>query len=45
MTRRTGNLDLVSSDWLEMHPADAAELGIVSGDRAEVRSVVGAIEI
>jgi formate dehydrogenase major subunit len=45
MTRRTGNLDLVSSDWLEMHPADAAELGITSGDRAEVRSLVGAIEI
>jgi predicted molibdopterin-dependent oxidoreductase YjgC len=45
MTRRTGNAELVSSDWLEMHPVDAARLGIETGDRAEVRSAVGAIEI
>ena len=24
MTRRTGNLELMSSDWLEVHPEDAA---------------------
>ena len=27
MTRRTGNLDLLPKDWLEIHPDDAAELG------------------
>ena len=45
MTRRTANAELLSSDWLEMHPNDAAALGLSSGDRVEVRSAVGAIEI
>jgi formate dehydrogenase major subunit len=45
MTRRTGNLELVPSDWLEIHPEDALELGIASGDVVEVRSRNGRIEI
>ena len=45
MTRRTGNLELFSSDWLEIHPEDAQELGIVSGDVVEVRSKNGRIEV
>ncbi len=38
MTRRTGNLDLLPKDWLEIHPDDAAELGLVDGDAVKVRS-------
>ena len=45
MTRRTGNLELFSKDWLEIHPEDAQELGIASGDVVEVRSKNGRIEI
>ena len=45
MTRRTGNLELFSSDWLEIHPEDAQELGIASGDVVEVRSKNGRIEV
>ena len=32
MTRRTGNLELMSADWLEVHPDDAAALGLADGD-------------
>jgi formate dehydrogenase alpha subunit len=45
MTRRTGNLELFASDWLEIHPEDAQELGIASGDVVEVRSRNGRIEV
>jgi predicted molibdopterin-dependent oxidoreductase YjgC len=45
MTRRTGNLELLPSDWLEIHPDDAEELGVDSGDLVEVRSKHGRIEI
>jgi predicted molibdopterin-dependent oxidoreductase YjgC len=45
MTRRTGNLDLFSRDWLEIHPDDAATLGVATGDVVEVRSRNGRIEI
>ena len=45
MTRRTGNLELFSKDWLEIHPEDAELLGIGSGDVVEVRSKHGRIEI
>jgi formate dehydrogenase major subunit len=45
MTRRTGNLDLLPSDWLEIHPDDAAELGISSGDLVQVQSKHGRIQI
>jgi formate dehydrogenase alpha subunit len=43
MTRRTGNLDLLSRDWLEIHPDDAAPLGISNGDRVKVGSRNGSI--
>ncbi|WP_199223812.1 formate dehydrogenase subunit alpha [Paraconexibacter algicola] len=45
MTRRTGNLELLDGDWLEVHPDDAARLGVRDGQRVEVRSRVGRIEI
>ena len=45
MTRRTGNLDLLPSDWLEIHPDDAAELAVASGDLVRVRSKHGEIAI
>ncbi len=45
MTRRTGNLELFPSDWLEIHPDDAAELGIETGDVVQVRSKHGEIAI
>ena len=45
MTRRTGNLELMDHDWLEIHPDDAARLWIADGDVVSVRSRVGRIEI
>jgi formate dehydrogenase major subunit len=45
MTRRTGNLELLDRDWLEIHPEDAQRLGIADGEPVEVRSRVGRIEI
>jgi formate dehydrogenase major subunit len=45
MTRRTANAELVPSDWLEIHPDDAAALRVASGDRVRVRSAAGEIEI
>jgi formate dehydrogenase major subunit len=44
MTRRTGNLELLDRDWLEIHPDDAARLWISDGRRVSVRSRVGRIE-
>jgi len=44
MTRRTGNLELVDRDWLEIHPDDAAKLWISDGQRVSVRSRVGRID-
>ena len=44
MTRRTGNLELVDRDWLEIHPDDADRLWITDGQRVSVRSRVGRIE-
>ena len=44
MTRRTGNLELLGSDRLEIHPDDAARLWITDGQRISVRSRVGRIE-
>ena len=41
MTRRTGNLELLDRDWLEIHPDDAARLWIADGDTVSVRSRVG----
>jgi formate dehydrogenase major subunit len=45
MTRRTGNVDLVSHDVLEIHPDDALRLWISEGDTVSVRSRVGQIEL
>jgi len=44
MTRRTANLELLSSETLEIHPDDAARLWIQTGDKISVRSRVGRIE-
>jgi formate dehydrogenase alpha subunit len=45
MTRRTANLELLPSDRLELHPDDAAALGIADGELVEVRSRNGSILI
>jgi formate dehydrogenase alpha subunit len=45
MTRRTGNVELVGEDVLELHPDDAARLWVADGDRVSVRSRVGRIEL
>jgi len=45
MTRRTGNVELMDADVLEIHPDDAARLWISNGDRISVRSRVGRIEL
>ncbi len=45
MTRRTKNLELLPSDWLEIHPDDAARLLINEDDLVSVRSHHGRIEI
>jgi len=45
MTRRTGNLELLASDWLELHPDDAERLWIGDGDLVSVRSASGRIEL
>ena len=41
MTRRTGNLELLDRDWLEIHPDDAERLWIADGELVSVRSRVG----
>jgi len=45
MTRRTGNLELLDHDRLEIHPRDADAIGVRDGERVEVRSRVGRIEL
>jgi predicted molibdopterin-dependent oxidoreductase YjgC len=45
MTRRTGNLELVDHEWLEIHPDDAAKLWIEDGQLVSVRSRVGRIDV
>ena len=45
MTRRTGNIELVDRDWLELHPLDADRLWISDGDKVSVRSRVGQTEL
>jgi formate dehydrogenase major subunit len=45
MTRRTGNLQLMSSDWLEVHPEDAAALDLREGETVTVRSRRGQISL
>ncbi len=41
MTRRTGNLELVAHEWLEIHPDDAARLWVSDGQQVSVRSRTG----
>ncbi len=41
MTRRTGNVELVSGDALEIHPEDARARGIADGDAVTVASAHG----
>jgi predicted molibdopterin-dependent oxidoreductase YjgC len=45
MTRRTGNLDLMDHDVLEINPEDADRLWIADGELVSVRSVNGRIEL
>ncbi len=45
MTRRTGNLQLLGSETLEMHPDDAAARVLADGDLVTVRSRRGQIEL
>jgi formate dehydrogenase alpha subunit len=45
MTRRTGNLDLVPEELLELHPDDAAGLGVAAGGRVRLASRRGEIEV
>ena len=45
MTRRTGNLELLDHDVLELHPDDADRLWVADGDVVSVRSPFGRIEL
>jgi formate dehydrogenase major subunit len=45
MTRRTGNLELMSHDWLEVHPDDAAALGVADGEEVTLRSRRGHVRL
>ncbi|GAA4236654.1 hypothetical protein GCM10023075_59930 [Streptosporangium album] len=38
MTRRTPNIRLAATDWLDLHPADAARYGLGDGDPVTVES-------
>ncbi len=43
-TRRTGNFELQPADLLEIHPDDAADLGVHMHDMVEVQSERGAVQ-
>jgi len=45
MTRRTNNTLLITRDLLELHPEDAARLGVGEGDYVRLRSRRGAVEV
>jgi predicted molibdopterin-dependent oxidoreductase YjgC len=45
MTRRTENLRLRPEERVEIHPQDAARLGITAGERLRLESRRGAIEV
>jgi formate dehydrogenase alpha subunit len=45
MTRRTGNLALLPEERLDLHPSDAARIGVPDGSRVVVRSRRGRIEL
>ncbi len=42
-TRRTGNVDLHGGDLVEIHPEDAAELGVAEEDVVEITSARGSV--
>jgi formate dehydrogenase major subunit len=42
-TRRTGNLQLQSEDWLEINAEDAAKYGLAFGDAVEIESARGKV--
>jgi formate dehydrogenase major subunit len=43
-TRRTGNVELQPADLVEIHPEDAARLGIADADFVEISSPRGKVE-
>ncbi len=45
MTRRTGNNEIITEDILMINPIDAKENDIESGDRVEIESARGKVEI
>ena len=45
MTRRTDNLALLPEERLEVHPSDAARLGLVEDARAQVTSRRGSVDL
>lgn len=45
MTRRTGNLTILPTDFLEMSPADATALGVEDGDRVRLVSRYGTAQL
>ena len=45
MTRRTGNVDLLTEDVLLIHPSDASKEGIIAGDFVCVESPRGKVDI
>jgi formate dehydrogenase major subunit len=45
MTRRTGNLELVAEELLELNPEDAANLGVADRERVLVASRRGEVEL
>ena len=45
MTRRTGNVDLLTEDVLLIHPSDASKEGITAGDFVCVESPRGKVDI
>jgi predicted molibdopterin-dependent oxidoreductase YjgC len=45
MTRRSGLSDLVGEDFLEIHPQDALNEGVIDGQRVGIESRWGATEV
>jgi formate dehydrogenase alpha subunit len=45
MTRRTADLELVREELLEVHPDDAAQLGVADRDRVTVTSKRGSVDV
>jgi len=43
MTRRTPNLELVPDERIDVHPDDAARLGLSDGDRVQITSRRGSL--